>query len=604
MGAMRLSTESDRDDNRSIAVLHAAFDAGVTLVDTADAYCLDAADEGHNELVIARALATWSGDRSRIVAATKGGLTRPAGQWVPDGRARHLREACEQSLRRLGVDRLALYQLHAPDPRVPLATAVRALASLRAAGLVGAIGLSNVTVGQIEEAQRITEVAAVQVELSLWHDDNILSGVVAHCLRHSIRVLAHRPLGGATRRRRVAADPVLAAIGSRHGATPFEVALAALMDLSPAIAPLPGPTRVESAASLARVQSIVLTDEDRRTLEEHFPTVRGLRSARAAGTRGAASAARGEVVLVMGLPGAGKSTVARSLAADGYARLNRDEAGGSLKALVPALDALIDRGATRIVLDNTYVSRKQRAPVIQAAAKRGFATRCVWLTTSVEEAQVNAVTRIVSRYGRLLTPEEMHAAVKTDVSAFGPAVQFRYQRDLEPPDPSEGFAAIEARTFARVPDFTHAGRALLIWCDEVLMRSRSGRRTPVSADDLEIVPGTPGVLQRYEREGWRILGLSWQPDVAAGTMTADEVEACFDRMRELLGVAIEIRYCPHAAGPPVCWCRKPLPGLGVGFIQRHRLDPPQCLYVGAGPQDPGFARRLGFRYRTASELFR
>ena len=114
----------------------------------------------------------------------------------------------------------------------------------------------------------------------------------------------------------------------------------------------------------------------------------------------------------MGLPGAGKSTVARSLAAEGYERLNRDEAGGSLKSLLPALDTSIDRGATRIVLDNTYVSRKQRAPVVQAAAERGFATRCLWLATSVEDAQVNAVSRIVSRYGRLLTPEEMREAVK------------------------------------------------------------------------------------------------------------------------------------------------------------------------------------------------
>jgi aryl-alcohol dehydrogenase-like predicted oxidoreductase/histidinol phosphatase-like enzyme len=601
---MRLSTEPDGDDERSIAVLHAALDAGATLIDTADAYGVDAADTGHNERLIARALAAWSGDRSRIVVATKGGLTRPAAKWIPDGRAVHLREACEQSLRRLAVDRLALYQLHVPDPRVPLATSVRALASLKAAGLVDAVGLSNVTVGQIEEARSLTEVAAVQVELSLWHDDNVLSGVVAHCIQHGIRLLAHRPLGGAARRRRVVSDPVLAEIAARHQATPFEIALAALMDLSPAIAPLPGPTRVENAASLARVQSITLTDEDRQALEEHFPAVRALRRAGTPTQRSVPSRARGEVVLVMGLPGAGKSTVARSLAAEGYERLNRDEAGGSLRALVPALDALIDRGAGKIVLDNTYVSRKQRAAVVQTAARRGFATRCLWLTTSVEDAQVNAITRIVSRYGRLLMPEELHEAIKTDVSAFGPSVQFRYQRDLEPPDPSEGFADIEARAFSRTSDPTHTERALLIWCDDVLMRSQSGRRTPVSAGDLEIVPGTRDVLERYQRDGWRLLGLSWQPDIAEGTVTASQVEACFDRLRELLGVAIEIGYCPHAAGPPVCWCRKPLPGLGVAFIYRHRLDPSQCLYVGAGPQDPGFARRLGFRYLAASELFR
>src|SRR6185312_9030698 len=98
---------------------------------------------------------------------------------------------------------------------------------------------------------------------------------------------------------------------------------------------------------------------------------------------------------------------------------------------------------------------------------------------------------------------------------------------------------------------------------------------------------------------WRILGLSWQPEIAANTITPDQVTAMFAEMRRQLGVDIDVEYCPHGAGPPTCWCRKPLPGLGVVFIHRHRLDPARCLYVGVGPQDPGFARRLGFQYRDA-----
>src|SRR5712671_1283386 len=120
MGCMRLSTAPDRDEARGIAVLHAAFDAGVTVLDSADAYCWDDHDVGHNERLIASALATWSGDRSRILLATKGGLTRPHGEWIADGRARHLVAACEASRRALGVERLDLYQLHAPDRRTPL----------------------------------------------------------------------------------------------------------------------------------------------------------------------------------------------------------------------------------------------------------------------------------------------------------------------------------------------------------------------------------------------------------------------------------------------------------------------------------------------------
>ncbi len=144
---MRLSTARDRDETRAVAVLHAALDAGVTLLDTADAYCLDAADTGHNERLIARALSTWTGDASKVQVATKGGLTRPDGRWEPDGRARALTGACEESLRALGLDRIPLYQLHAPDPRVPLATSLRALDALKRRGLVEAVGLCNVTVG-------------------------------------------------------------------------------------------------------------------------------------------------------------------------------------------------------------------------------------------------------------------------------------------------------------------------------------------------------------------------------------------------------------------------------------------------------------------------
>ena len=97
--------------------------------------------------------------------------------------------------------------------------------------------------------------------------------------------------------------------------------------------------------------------------------------------------------------------------------------------------------------------------------------------------------------------------------------------------------------------------------------------------------------------------MSWQPEIAGGIQSSAGADAVFARMRDLLGLDIEVEYCPHPAGPPACWCRKPLPGLGVLFVQRHRLDPTQCIYVGAGPQDPGFARRLGFGYRNATDFF-
>ena len=143
LGCMRLSTETDRDDARSVTVIHAALDAGITLLDTADAYCLDADETGHNERLVASALGSWSGDRSRIRIATKGGLVRPRGEWVRDGRATHLRAACEASRRALDVERIDLYQLHTPDPRTPLSTSMRALASLQRDGVIASAGLDQ-----------------------------------------------------------------------------------------------------------------------------------------------------------------------------------------------------------------------------------------------------------------------------------------------------------------------------------------------------------------------------------------------------------------------------------------------------------------------------
>ena len=599
IGCMRLSTEPDRDDERSIAVLHAALDAGVTLLDTADSYCWTDDDIGHNERLIARALTSWSGDRSRITVATKGGVTRPEGRWEVDGRAKHLIGACERSCRALGVDRIDLYQLHAPDPATPFATSVRALAKLKRDGLIASIGLSNVTVGQIEEARRIVEIDAIQVELSIWHDAALLSGVAEYCVANRLQLLAYRPLGGRKARARTAADPLLNEIAARHGATPFEIALAWLRDLASVIVPLPGITRVETAQSAARACGIVLTDEDRRALDDRIPAARVIRaSAPHKGVPYEASDA--EVVLIMGLPGAGKTTLAGSFVSQGYHRLNRDDAGGTLRDLLPALDRALAAGMSRLVLDNTYVSRKSRAEVIHAAAERGASVRCVWLATTIDEAQFNVVWRLVSRYGKLPDDGELAALRKQDVSAFTPSVLFRYQRELEPPDPTEGFSRIDVVPFVRTLGPEYTNRAVIVWCDDVLMRSRSGARTPVNPDDVAIVEECAAMLRGYRDDGWPILGMSWQPEIAAGTRSPADVAAVFARMNELAGLSMEIAHCPHAAGPPRCWCRKPLPGLGVTFVQRHRLDPAQCLYIGGGAQDPGFARKLGFTYRAAA----
>jgi aryl-alcohol dehydrogenase-like predicted oxidoreductase/histidinol phosphatase-like enzyme len=603
MGCMRLSTTPDRDDDRAIALLHAALDAGATFLDTADAYCLDQSDVGHNERLVARALETWPGDRARVIVATKGGLTRPGGQWIPDGRATHLSAACDASRRALGVERIALYQLHAPDSRTPLATSVRALAALKGAGAIDRIGLCNVSRGQIEVAQQITSIDAVQVELNVFRDREILSGVVQYCIDHGIQLIAHRPLGGERKQRALERDPVLADLARRHGVTPQDIALAWLLDLAGNIVPIPGPTRVETGTRIRRPYQVLLTDDDRARLDERVPAGTRLRRTPAGKAHAVVSPAAGELVLIMGLPAAGKSTVAQSFVQRGFTRLNRDEMGGSLAALASRLGGMVASGNTHLVADNTYVTRQARAAILDAAGRLGLRVRGLWLTTGIEDAQTNAVSRMVSRYRRLLEPDEIRQISKRDPGVFAPGVLFRFQRELEPPDASEGFAEIEPVPFVRQGDPAWSSRAVIVRADGVLRRSHAGHRTPRSADDLDVPAEAAAVLRRFSQDGHQIIALGWRPEIADGMMTTETGAAIDALMVERLGVSIETLDCPHPAGPPICWCRKPLPGLGILSVHRHRLDPGQCLYVGAGPQDPGFARRCGFQHVDAHKFF-
>src|SRR5688572_1391119 len=356
LGCMRLSTAVDRDDERGVAVIRAALDAGATLLDTADAYCLDDRDTGHNERLVARALAGWRGDRARITVATKGGMRRPKGAWISDGRAKHLRDACDASRRALGMDTIDLYQLHAVDPKTPIETSVRALARLQEEGKIRDIGLCNVTVSQIRAAQSIITIASVQVSLSPFDDENLRNGVAEYCRDNGIRLIGYRPLGG-ERAKQLARDAVLSRIAEKHAVHNADIALAWLMSFGGWIVPIPGATRVETALSLSSALAIELDDDDRVALDARF-SGRLLRVPRA--DRRPRDDAGGEVVIVMGMPGAGKSAVARALEPDGYERLNRDALGGSLADLAPRLDDLLVAGRRRVVLDNTYPTRKSR----------------------------------------------------------------------------------------------------------------------------------------------------------------------------------------------------------------------------------------------------
>ena len=361
---MRMSTDRGFDQVVALATIVASVEAGVAIFDTARVYGPGPAEFGHNERLLARAIRR-SGAQATARIVTKGGMTRSGGAWIPDGRAKAIRSDCEASLTALDGLPIDLYLLHAPDPRTPWRTSIRALARLVDEGLVRRIGVSNVNRGQLDEALDLAPVAAVQVALSPYDDRAVRGGIVERCAEAGITFIAHSPLGGPRRSGGVARDAHLVSVAEATGATPAEVALAWVLQVSPVVVAIPGARRPETARSAARAGRLVLDTRARATLDRRFGVLGPARVKRANLTGGE------EVVLVMGIPGAGKSRVARDYVDRGDLRLNRDAHGGSLRQLAGALDEALTAGARQIVLDNTYLTRAVLTLVGGRGARRG-----------------------------------------------------------------------------------------------------------------------------------------------------------------------------------------------------------------------------------------
>lgn len=268
----------------------------------------------------------------------------------------------------------------------------------------------------------------------------------------------------------------------------------------------------------------------------------------------------------MGIPGAGKSRVAAELAARGHARLNRDERGGTLRALAAALDRELAAGTTRAVLDNTYLTRAARSHVVETAARHGIPARCVWLDTPLAQAQVNLVERLLDRFGRLPTPDELRAA--RDEGVLSPTSQMRAARELEPPAEDEGFATIERVAFERAG---HDGRIGVFVAAAAL--SEPGWEDAIRAAD----PAAPHLVFDWAE------GAGHLPSLAA-------------RLASAVTGPIETAVCTHGGGPPTCWCRPPLPGLALAFARVHGVDPARSFLLGTSPAHRTLATTLGARH--------
>nr|WP_042183679.1 aldo/keto reductase [Kibdelosporangium sp. MJ126-NF4]CEL15728.1 oxidoreductase [Kibdelosporangium sp. MJ126-NF4]CTQ93654.1 oxidoreductase [Kibdelosporangium sp. MJ126-NF4] len=270
LGGMPLSVDGRPDEQQAVATVHAALDAGVTLIDTADAYSLSDSDFGHNESLIAAAVASYSGDTSDVLIATKGGHTRTAdGGWALNGTPAYLKQACEASLKRLGVEAIGLYQFHRPDPDVPIAESVGAVRDLLDAGKIRYAGVSNFNPAEIRQANEILggRLAAVQNQFSPSFRSS--EPELELCDELGIAFLPWSPLGGISKASELGSRfAAFAAVGGAREVSPQRVCLAWMLAKSPTVIPIPGSSRPASIQDSAAAVDLVLTGEEIAALDK------------------------------------------------------------------------------------------------------------------------------------------------------------------------------------------------------------------------------------------------------------------------------------------------------------------------------------------------
>ncbi|WP_286690042.1 MULTISPECIES: aldo/keto reductase [unclassified Aeromicrobium] len=268
LGGMPMSIEGRPDRERSIATIHASLDAGVTFIDTADAYHRDANEVGHNEELIAEALKGHAAGKD-VLVATKGGHLRPGdGSWTQNGHPDYLKDAAKASAKRLGVESIGLYQFHRPDPEVPYAESIGALKELLDEGVIQQAGISNATVAQIDEANEVLDGRLVSVQNQFSPAFLSSRDELRHCAEIGVAFLPWSPFGGIKKAGDFGSDhSAFQEVADARGVSPHQVALAWHLAQAPVVVPIPGASRPESAKNSAEAADLELTEDELTTIE-------------------------------------------------------------------------------------------------------------------------------------------------------------------------------------------------------------------------------------------------------------------------------------------------------------------------------------------------
>ncbi|MDF2388909.1 aldo/keto reductase [Nostoc ellipsosporum NOK] len=273
LGGMPMSIYNRPPESKSISVIHQALDLGVTFIDTADSYCKDESDKHHNERLIHQALATYKGDVSHVVVATKGGLMRPDGNWTRNGNPEHLRQTIRVSFEALGGNKpIDVWQYHSPDPNYTIEESLAPVKEAVEAGLIRFVGVSNFSVEQIQRARDVVDIVSVQNQYSPWQRQPETDGVLKYCEQEGLTFLPWSPFGGSRRHQNLPDIPAIATLAKEKGLSVYNIVLAWLRSKSPAILPIPGASQISSIEDSVRAINVKLSQEEVQKIDRATST--------------------------------------------------------------------------------------------------------------------------------------------------------------------------------------------------------------------------------------------------------------------------------------------------------------------------------------------
>ncbi len=256
---------------------------------------------------------------------------------------------------------------------------------------------------------------------------------------------------------------------------------------------------------------------------------------------------------------------------------------------------ILDGVTKKIVLDNTYPTVESRKSIIKFAKHWQAKISCHWLTTSFEDAQLNACLRMVKRTGKLLSPEEMKAS--KDPNLFPPVALFNYRKIFQKPTSAEGFDEVVEIPFNRVWPAEYTNKALILDFDGTLRESLGDYDYPTKLSDIKVNRAVTSAVHFFQSKGFIILGASNQSGISKGILSDNDAVECFNETNKQLNITMsEVCYCPHRIPPVTCYCRKPHAGMGAYFITKYKLLPSLCVMVGDQTTDETFAERCGFKF--------